>query len=127
MKLAEQIALRFNEFCAVIAGITLQVMEETMSYVMEIPLHGERWYKGMPLDVLCYEYFIKPKFLNGKVETGVPSRYLQEPFRKLLIEIRKYFTCERWFDIIHPHHIRFLMHFKRRKSLNLPFFLHQIL
>jgi hypothetical protein len=36
---------------------------------MEIPLHGERWSKGMPLDALCYEEFIKPNCLNEKVET----------------------------------------------------------
>jgi hypothetical protein len=81
----------------------------------------------MPLDVLCYEEFIKPDCLNGKVEAGIPSRYLQEPFRKLLRVIRKYFTCEGRFDRIHPHHIRLLMHFTGRRPLNLPFFLHQSL
>jgi hypothetical protein len=127
MKLTEQFALRFNGFCAVIAGITFQVTKETLSAATEIPPHGERWSKGMPLDVLCYEEFIKPDCLNGKVEVGIPSRYLQEPFRKLLRAIRKYFTCEGRFDRIHPHHIRLLMHFTGRRPLNLPFFLHQSL
>jgi hypothetical protein len=52
---------------------------------------------------------------------------LQEPFWKLLKEIRKYFTCEGRFDRIHSHHIILLMHFIGRSSLNLPFFLHQSL
>jgi hypothetical protein len=39
--------------------------------------------------------------------------------------IRKYFTCERKSVKIHRHHIRLLMHFTGRRSLNLPFFLHQ--
>jgi hypothetical protein len=81
----------------------------------------------MPLDVLCYEEFIKPYCLNGKVEAGIPSRYLQEPFRKLLRAIRKYFICEGRFDIIHTHHIILLMHFTGRRPLNIPFFLHQSL
>jgi hypothetical protein len=119
VKLAEQFTLRFDGFHAVIAGITFQVTEETLSATTEIPLHGERWSKGMPLDTLCYEEFIKPNCLNGKVETGVPSRYLQEPFQKLLMVIRKYFTCERRSDRIHPHHIRLLMHFTGRRPLNL--------
>jgi hypothetical protein len=58
---------------------------------------------------------------------GVPSRYLREPFHKLLKLIRKYFTCERRSDIIHSHHIRLLMHFTGKRPLNLPFFLHQSL
>jgi hypothetical protein len=81
----------------------------------------------MPLDAWCYEDFIKPDCLGGKVETGIPSRYLQEPFQKLLGVIRKYFTCEGRFDRIHSHHIRLLMHFTGRRPLNLPFFLHQSL
>jgi hypothetical protein len=102
------------------------VIEETLSTAIEIPRHGERWSKGMLLDVLCYKEFIKPDYLNRKVKAGSPSRYLQKPFRKLLRAIRKYFTCEGRFDKIHTHHIRFLMHFTGRKPLNLPFFLHQI-
>jgi hypothetical protein len=58
---------------------------------------------------------------------GVPSRYLWEPFQKLMKVIRKYFTCERRSDRIYPHHIRLLMHFTGKRSLNLPFFLHQSL
>jgi hypothetical protein len=59
-KLAEKFTLRFNAFRATIAGATFRVMEETMSTATEIPLCGERWYKGMPLDLLCHEDFIKP-------------------------------------------------------------------
>jgi hypothetical protein len=127
VKLAEQFALSFNGLHTVIGGNTFQVTEETLSAATKIPPHGERWSKVMPLDVLCYEEFIKPNCLNGKVEAGIPSRYLQEPFRKLLRAIRKYFTCEGRFDRIHPHHIRLLMHFTGRRSLNIPFFLHQSL
>jgi hypothetical protein len=78
----------------------------------------------MPLDVQYYEEFIKPDYLNGKFEVGVPSRYLQEPFKKLLRAIRKYFTCEGRYDIIHSHHIQLLMHFIGRRLLNIPFFFH---
>ena len=102
-------------------------MEETFSTTTKIPPRGERWSKGMPLDVLCYEEFNKPNFLNGKVETGIPSRYLQEPFQKILRVIRKYFTCERRSDRIHLHHIIFLMNFTGRRLLNLDFFFHQSL
>jgi hypothetical protein len=81
----------------------------------------------MPLDMLCYEEFIKPNCLNTKIGAGVLSRYLREPFQKLLKVIRKYFTCERRSEIIYPHHVRFLMHFMGKRPLNLPLFLHQSL
>jgi hypothetical protein len=126
-KLAEQFTLKFNGFCVTIVGITFRVMEETLSAATEIPPRGEKWFKGMPLDILCYEDFIKPNFLNGKIRAGVPSQYLREPFQKLLKVIRRYFTCEGRFDRVYPYHIRLLMHFTGKKPLNLPFFLHQSL
>jgi hypothetical protein len=55
VKLVEQFALIFDEFCTVIARITFWMMEETLSDATDIPLHGERWSKDMPLDVPCYE------------------------------------------------------------------------
>jgi hypothetical protein len=98
-----------------------------VSVATEIPPCGERWSKGIPFDVRFYKEFIKPNYLNRKLEEGAPSRYLQEPFQKFLREIRKYFTCEGRFDRIHSNHIRFLMHFIGRRSLNIPFFLHRSL
>jgi hypothetical protein len=80
VKLAEHFSLSFNGFHAVITGVTFQVIEETLSATTNIPQRGERWSKGIPLDSLCYDEFIKPDYLNGIVEASVPSRYLQEPF-----------------------------------------------
>jgi hypothetical protein len=76
MRLPEQFTLSFDGFRTVISGVTFQVTEETLSTATEIPLRGERWFKGMPLDAWCYEYFTKKDCLGEKVETFVPSRYL---------------------------------------------------
>jgi hypothetical protein len=113
-----------NGFRTTIVRIIFRVTEETMSAVTEIPPRGERRSKGMPLDVLCYEYFIKPNCLNKKIRAGVSSRYLWESFQNLLKVIRRYFTCERRSERLYPHYIRLLMHFIGRGPLKLPFFLH---
>jgi hypothetical protein len=34
---------------------------------MKIPPHGEKWFKGMPLDISCYMDFIKTEFQNQKI------------------------------------------------------------
>jgi hypothetical protein len=127
MKIAEQFTLNFDRSRTVIAGVTFEVTEETLSAAKKIPPHGYRWFKGMPFEARYYEDFIKRDCLGGSVETGIPSRYLQEPFRKLLGVIRKYFTYEGRFERIHSHHIILLMHFKGRRPLKLPLFLHQSL
>jgi hypothetical protein len=125
--LVEQFTLSFNGLYTTIAGITFRVTEETLSIVTKIPPRGEKWFKGMPLDILCYEDFIKPNYLNGKIGAGIPSQYLWEPFQKLLKVIGRYFTCEIRFYRVYPYHVRMLIHFTRKKPLNLPLFLHRSL
>jgi hypothetical protein len=127
VKLDEHFALNFTGVSATIVGITFQVTEETMSVATEIPLKGEKWFKGMPLDISCYMDSIEPEYQNRKIGEDIPSEYLLEPFEKLLKIIRKYFTCEGRFDKVHPYHIRLLMHFTWKNPLNLPFFLCHIL
>jgi hypothetical protein len=84
MKLDEQFSLRFNGFRMTIVGITFQVMEETLSATMEIPPHSEMWSKGIPLDVLFYEYFIKPNLhewenQSGRSESVSPRAFPKDP------------------------------------------------
>jgi hypothetical protein len=122
-QLDEQFTLNFTGVSVTIAGITFRVMEEIMLAAMEIPLQGEKWFKGMPLYISCYMDFIKPKYQNWKIGADIPSEYLLEHFEKLLKIIRKYFTCEGIFDKVYPYHIRLLMHFTGKNPLNLPFFL----
>jgi hypothetical protein len=123
-KLTEHFTLNFTGVSATIAGITFRVTKETLSTTTKIPLCGEIWFEGMPLDILCYKDFIKPNYLNGRIGADIPSQYLQEPFQKVLKVIRRYFTCEGRFDRVYPYHIRLLMHFTGKKPLNLPFFLY---
>jgi hypothetical protein len=52
------------------------VTEENLSAATKIPPRGEMWPKGIPLEILCYEYFIKPNFLNEKIKAGISSQYL---------------------------------------------------
>jgi hypothetical protein len=110
-QLTKQFALNFTGVSATIVGITFQVSEETISVVMEIPMQGEKWFKGMALDTSCYIDFIKPEYRNRKIGANIPSEYLLEPFEKLMKIIQKYFTCEGRFDKVHQYHIRILMHF----------------
>jgi hypothetical protein len=121
--LVEQFALNFTGVSATIAGITFRVTEETLSAAMEIPPRGEKWFKGVPLDISCYMDFIKPECRNRKIGAGIPSQYLVEHFEKLMKIIRRYFTCEERFNRVYPYHLRLLMHFIGKNPLNLLFFL----
>jgi hypothetical protein len=62
------------EYEALILGLrTLKELAASYSFKGLIPPHGEKWFKGMPLEILCYKEFIKPNCLNGKIGVGIPG------------------------------------------------------
>jgi hypothetical protein len=46
-----------------------------------------------------------------------------EYFDKMLRVIQRYFTCEGRFNMVYQYHIRLLLHFTGKESMNLPFYL----
>jgi hypothetical protein len=73
VKLVEQFTLNFTGVRATIVGITFQVTKETFLATTKIPPREEKWFKGMPLYILCYKDFIKLECLNQKIGVGIPS------------------------------------------------------
>jgi hypothetical protein len=93
----------------------------------KIPILGERWFKGIPLDSVFYIDFLKTKYRNQKIGATIPREYVLDPYEKLLRVIQTYFTCEGRFDRVYQYHVRLLMHFTRKNPLNLPFYLYRSL
>jgi hypothetical protein len=71
--------------------------------------------------------FLKPEYQEDNLSKGVPRNHMLEYFDKILRVIQRYFTCEGRFNMVYQYHIRLLMHFTGKESLNLPFYLHRIL
>ena len=46
-----------------------------------------------------------------------------EYFYKMFRVIQRYFTCEGRFNMVYQYHIRLLLHFTGKESMNLPFYL----
>jgi hypothetical protein len=86
-------------------------------------LQGERWFKGMPLDSSYFNDYFKSEFQNKTLSKGVPRRYMLEHHDQLLIVIHRYFTYEGLFNKVCMYHIKLLMHFTGKKSLNLPYYM----
>jgi hypothetical protein len=62
VQLTKQFSLNFNGFSRTIARITFPVSEETISTATDIPMQGEKWFKGMPLDPSFYIDFLKTEY-----------------------------------------------------------------
>lgn len=46
--------MNFNGINTIIAEVTFPVSKETISSATEIPMQGEKWFKGMPLELMFY-------------------------------------------------------------------------
>jgi hypothetical protein len=60
VQLTKEFALNFNGVNTVIAGVTFPISEESISVATKIPIQGEKWFKGMPLEVMFYIDSLKP-------------------------------------------------------------------
>ena len=72
MQSTKEFSLNFNGFQKNIDGITFQVSEETIVVATEIPVQGEKWFKGMPLDPTFYTDLLKPKYKKKKFGATIP-------------------------------------------------------
>jgi hypothetical protein len=126
-QLTKEFSLNYNGVQKTVVGVIFPVSEGTIVVATEIPILGERWFKGMPLDSMFYIDFLKPKYRNQKIGATIPREYVLEPYEKLLRVIQRYFTCEGRFDRVYQYHVRLLMHFTGKNPLNLPFYLYRSL
>jgi hypothetical protein len=123
MEVAKQFSMNFDGVKTRVGSLEFQVTEQTIATTTEMPLQGERWFKGMALDSsYCNDYF-KPEYQNENLSKGVPRNHMLEHHDKLLRVIQRYFTCEGHFNMVYLYHIRLLMHFTGKKYLNIPYYL----
>jgi hypothetical protein len=127
LQLTKEFSLNYNGVQTTIVEVIFPVSEETIVVATKIPIQGEKWFKGMPLDPVFYTDFLKPKYRKQKIGATIPREYVLEPYEKLLRVIQRYFTCEGRFDRVYQYHVRLLMHFTGKSPLNLPFYLYRSL
>ena len=113
----------FNGFEATVAELTVRVSEDLLSYVFNLPLGGERWFKNNKVDEDSLVQFLKPDSPKPDWSVGISALHLQEKWGTTMIAIRQYITCEGRYKHLYRFHLRFLLHLAGEKDMNLPFYL----
>jgi hypothetical protein len=122
-EVARQFALHFDGIKTKVGNLEFEVSEASIATTTEIPNTGERWFKSMILNASFSKDFLKPDYQKDNLSKGVPRSHLVEGFDKMLKIIQRYFTCEGRFNMIYQYHIRLLLHFTGKDSMNIPFYL----
>jgi len=87
VQLTKDFALNFNGVQTKIVDITFQVSQEIVAVATEIPVQGEKWFKGMPLDPTFYTDFLNPKYKMQNFGATIPRECILEHYEKLLIVV----------------------------------------
>jgi len=113
----------FNGFEATVAELTVRVTEDVLSYVFDLPLVGERWFKNNKVDEDSLVQFLKPNSPKPDWSVGISTVLLQKKWGAAMIAVREYLTCEGRYKHLYRFHLRFLLHLTGEKEMNLPFYL----
>lgn len=70
----------------------------------------------------CKE-FLKEAYVNEDLTKAVPRNYVKEHYALLLTCIQKYLTCEGRYNKVYSYHFKLLLHFTRKVSIDIPFYL----
>ena len=100
-----------------------EVSKQYMSVAIDIPDCGEKWFKAMSLNSSFSKEFLKPEYQGDNLFKGVPRGHMLEYFEKIHRFIQRYFMCEGRFNMVYQYHIRLLLYFTGKESMNLPFYL----
>jgi hypothetical protein len=77
----------------------------------------------MSLNSSFSKEFLKTEYQEDNLSKGVPRSHMLELFDKMLRVIHRYFTCKWRFNMVYQYHIRLLLHFTGKESMNLPFYI----
>jgi len=59
VKVTKEFSMNFDGDIAKVGKLNFFVIESTIASTIEIPLEGEKWFKGMPLELQNYKVFTK--------------------------------------------------------------------
>jgi len=79
----------------------------------------------MNVDMTECGKFFKKEHQDIKLTARAQRRCMKKKSDELLKVIQRYFTCEGMFNMVYLYHVRLLLHFACKKTLNIPYFLYR--
>jgi len=123
MQVTKEFALNFTGLNSKVRVLELPISPEVIFVVTEIPRGQERWLKNFKFDMTPCKEFLKLEFTDSDLNKSVPRSFIKDSYANLLTCIQRYFTCEGRYHRVYSYHFKLLLHFTRKISLDLPFYL----
>ena len=124
LQVSKDFSASFNGKASKVGIMNLTVTPETISTATGNPRGGEQWFDIIKFTMQDCKEFIKQEHSEIDMTNAIPRSFMKENYAKLLMVIQNYFTCEGRFHMIYSYHLKLLLHFVGKRSLNLPFYLY---
>lgn len=121
-ELARLFVLHLHDRQVTLAGVNFVFSPEAITDATGIPNVGEVWPKRKWLDLVYYEPYVRPTYVQ-RLSRNFPIRFLRAEYIDIMRLIMHYFTCKGRFSQLFSCHIRMMMHFTRVRMMNISAYL----
>jgi len=123
-EITKSFAKSFDGIEVEIGDIKFVVTESFIIEAIELPRHGERWFKTKEFHSESWKVILRNLGMDVFVfRKGIHISTLKSKWRSMLLILQKFITCEGRFGCMYLYHIHLLMNFLENGETNLPFFL----
>jgi len=91
--------------------LKLTIIEATIEKATKLPSTGDKHFKGIIIDKILCQKFLKPKHLDPDWKKGIFRSWIKEEFWTMLVSLQRFLTCEGRYAITFLYHLRLLLHF----------------
>ena len=107
-----------------IGDIKFVLTDSFIAEAIRLPSFGEILFKNIGIEGDEWKFFFRNPSMDITIlKRGIPSTTLKSQWRKLLLVIQKFITCEGRFGSMSFYHIHLIVHFLKGNEINLPYFL----
>jgi hypothetical protein len=103
--------------------LEFEIYELYISVATEIPDCCEKWFKIVSLNSSFSKKFLKNEYQGDNLPKGFPISHMMKCFEKMVRIIQWSFTCAGRFNMVYQYHIRLILKFTEKESMNLLFYL----
>jgi len=123
VEVTKDFSFNFTSLNSRVGVLEIPISLEVTSIVTKIPRGQEIWFKNLKFEMAPCQEFFKQEFIGSDLTKSVLRSYVKNSYANLLTCIQKYFTCDGRYHKVYSYHFKLLLHFTRKISLDLPFYM----
>jgi len=122
-KITQEFTNHYEQGQTKVGDFSIPLNPRFLSKALDLPLTGEEYHKGLHFKEKGWTFFLEKQRKNSFDRSkGIERDWFREPWSKLVLIIKRYFTCGNRHNLVYLYHIRLIQHIKGESKINLLYF-----